>query len=71
MPINNSEISGKLHTGIKKGKIANTTSKTDSAAAGAGWIIANIYDTESFKGENRIALLEAIAMFAALYKGDI
>jgi hypothetical protein len=71
MAINTAEIMGKMHTGIKKGKITNSTSTTDSQAAIAGWIIANIYDTESFKGENRAVLLTAIAQACALYKGDI
>lgn len=71
MPINVSEIVGQLHTKIKKGAIANTTSKTDSQAAAPGWIVANIYDTERFRGENRLALIDAIATYAALYKGDI
>ncbi len=71
MAINVSEVLGSLHSGIKKGKIANTTSTVDSAAAGAGWIVANVYDTETRKGENRAALISAIAQFAAHYKGDI
>lgn len=71
MPIDATEICQKMAAGIGSGKIAKTTSQTDSNAAGAGWIIANIYDTERYKGENRAALLKAIAQFAAHYKGDI
>ena len=71
MALNASEILGKLHTGIKKGTINNTTSVTDSSAAIAGWIVKNIYDVESFRGENRTVLLTAIAQACAHYKGDI
>jgi hypothetical protein len=71
MAVNSSEVSGALHRGVKKGTIANTTSKTDSSAAVAGWIVANIYDTERAKGENRLALIDAIALALALYKGDV
>jgi len=71
MAVNISEIAGQLHRGVKSGKIANNTSKTDSVAALAGWIVANIYDTERFKGENRLALIDAISTALALYKGDV
>jgi len=69
--VNQSEVLGQLHSLVKKGKVANTTSTTDSSAAIAGWIIANIYDTERFKGENRVPPLNAIAQAMAVYKGDI
>jgi len=71
MAVNSSEISGALHRGIKTGTIAKTTSKTDSTAAIAGWIVQNIHDTERYKGENRLALIDAIALALALYKGDV
>jgi hypothetical protein len=71
MAVNISEILGQMHGGVKKGSIANTASKTDSTAALAGWIVAKVYDTERFKGENRSALIEAIAQALAHYKGDI
>lgn len=69
--LNSSEILGQLHSLVKKGKVANTTSKTDSSAAIAGWIVANVYDTERSHGDNRLALIESIAHAMALYKGDI
>lgn len=71
MPVNLSELQGQMHRGIKTGKIANSTSITDSSAALAGWIVVNVYDTERTKGENRTALISAIAQALALYKGDI
>ena len=71
MALNSAEVLGGLFTGIKQGKIANTTSSVNSAAAAAGWIVANIYDTERFKGENRALLISAIAQAMAHYKGDI
>lgn len=71
VPVNSGEILGLLHRGVKNGKIANTTSTTDSAAAIAGWIVANVYDVERSKGENRLALINAIAQAMAHYKGDI
>jgi hypothetical protein len=69
--LNSSEILGALFKGVKNGKISNTTSSTDSAAAVAGWIVANVYDVERFKGENRTVLISAIAQAMAHYKGDI
>jgi len=66
--LNVAEIVGKLHSGVHHGTVANTTGTTGQTAA--VWIVQNIYDVENAKGENRAALIQAIATAMGLYKGD-
>jgi len=62
------EVCGLLYTAYKNNTINHTIGNSNDAA---NWIMKNVYDTESFKGEHRAVLLSLLQQAMAHAAGTI